>query len=107
MVKASAKAILAEEHSSSKASTGASDLQVGVVSFDSAQGCADTDFPDVYARVFNAYEWIQTEACATGARIHPRPGLIAAPCLPTHRSPRLPQPANRFRLHRIRFLGRQ
>ena len=42
---------------------GASDLQVGVVSFGSLSGCADTDKPDVYARVSNAYEWIQSEVC--------------------------------------------
>ena len=42
---------------------GASDLQVRVASFVSDSGCADTDNPDVYARVSNAYDWIQSEVC--------------------------------------------
>jgi secreted trypsin-like serine protease len=46
-----------------KGADGASDLQVGVVSFVSLLGCADTDKPDVYARVSNAYGWIQSEVC--------------------------------------------
>ncbi len=41
----------------------ASDLQVRVASFVSNSGCADTDNPDVYARVSNAYDWIQSEVC--------------------------------------------
>jgi hypothetical protein len=45
-----------------KGDNGASDLQVGVVSFGSALGCA-TDLPDVEACVSYTYEWIQTEVC--------------------------------------------
>jgi secreted trypsin-like serine protease len=46
-----------------KGGNGASDLQVGVVSFGSGRGCADIVIPDVFARVSNAYEWIQSEVC--------------------------------------------
>lgn len=42
---------------------GATDVQVGVVSWVAGTGCAAADFPDVYALVSQAYDWIQSEIC--------------------------------------------
>ena len=45
-----------------KDSNGADDIQVGLVSW--GVGCASKHFPGVYARISEAYDWIQDEVCS-------------------------------------------
>ena len=44
-----------------KGDVASSDLQVGVVSW--GLGCADADFPGIYARISQVYGWIEDSVC--------------------------------------------
>ncbi len=44
-----------------KGSDAGSDVQVGVVSW--GVGCASVDFPGIYARISQVYEWVENEVC--------------------------------------------
>ena len=48
-----------------KGSTAASDLQVGITSW--GYSCSDREFPGVYARVSNQFNWIRENVCSVGA----------------------------------------
>jgi trypsin len=45
-----------------KDGSGADDIQVGLVSW--GIGCANKNFPGVYARISEAYDWIKDEVCS-------------------------------------------
>jgi secreted trypsin-like serine protease len=71
------------------------DIQVGIVSFGDASGCAEPDFPGVYTQVSTYVKWIQDTICQN-SKFKPSTCANVNPPTPTKKPTRKRTPSPTF-----------